>query len=72
MGAMKTHSTKIREHLRSARVSALTAEERRAKMREAEARAAGRHAGEDDAEPDPGSAREEFVTPKPATEVLTP
>ena len=40
---MITHGTKIRRHLRSARVSALTPEERREELRAAEARCAERH-----------------------------
>jgi len=43
---MKTHRTRIREHLRSARVSALTAEERRQEMRAAEARLAAPREGD--------------------------
>jgi len=38
---MITRSMKVRRRLRSARVSALTFEERRAEMREAEARVSG-------------------------------
>jgi len=40
---MITHRTKIRQHLRSARVSALTPEERREELRAAEARRAAEH-----------------------------
>lgn len=38
--AMKTHGMKIRRHLRSVRTSALSEEERRLELREAEARSA--------------------------------
>jgi len=40
---MITHRVKIRRHLRSARVAALTREERCAELRAAEARCAQRH-----------------------------
>ena len=40
---MLTHRTKVRRHLRSARVAALTPEERREEMRAAEARWTARH-----------------------------
>ena len=40
---MLTHRTKVRRHLRSARVATLTPEERREEMRSAAARWAARH-----------------------------
>jgi len=43
MGVMITHRTRIRRHLRSARVAALTPEERREELRAAEARCARGH-----------------------------
>jgi hypothetical protein len=41
MAVMITYSMKVRRQLRSARVTALTIEERRSEMREAEARMSG-------------------------------
>jgi len=40
VGAMIRHSTRIRRHLRSARVAAMTSEERQNELREAERRIA--------------------------------
>ena len=54
---MMTHRTKTRRHLRSARVAALTTEERREEMRAAEAQRAARHdRSEPDAVDPPGPA----------------
>jgi hypothetical protein len=50
---MKTRRTKIREHLRSARVASLTPEERREEIRAAEARCAERHGHPDETGVDP-------------------
>jgi hypothetical protein len=71
---MKPHRTRIREHLRSARVSALTLEERRAEMRAAEAHV---EAGHRDQDPEPGSgagpcSARKHAVPKPGTEVPAP
>jgi hypothetical protein len=66
---MKTHRTRIREHLRSARVSALTEDERREELRMAEARAAAPHGGEDEPGPAPGTSSAERGAHRPATEV---
>jgi hypothetical protein len=54
---MVTHRIRIRRHLRSARVSALTAEERREELR-----AAGKAAQRDD-RPTPGAGAARDVTP---------
>jgi len=56
MGVMITHRTKIRRHLRSARVAALTPEERREGLRAAEARCAERHGRSEPAGVDPAGA----------------
>ena len=53
---MIPHRTKIRRHLRSARVEALTPEERREELRAAAARRAARHGRSEQAGVDPGGA----------------
>jgi hypothetical protein len=53
---MLTHRTRIRRHLRSARVAALTPEERSEELRAAEARVAARHGGSEQAGVDPAGA----------------
>lgn len=53
---MITHRTRIRRHLRSARVAALTPEERREELRAAEARGAERHGRSEQAGADPARA----------------
>jgi len=58
---MITHSMKVRRQLRSARVTALTFEERRSEMREAEARVNGAPAGPDRSDVPAAPA----ATPKP-------
>ncbi len=50
---MLTHRTKVRRHLRSARVAALTPEERREEMRAAEAKRVERHDRSEQAGADP-------------------
>ena len=50
---MLTHRTKVRRHLRSARVAALTPEERRDEMRAAEAKRAPKHDRSEQAGADP-------------------
>jgi hypothetical protein len=72
VGTVKTHRTKIRQHLRSARASALTVDERRAEMRGAEARAAGRDADEGAAGAAAGPVPAQSVNPEPATESPAP
>ena len=56
MGVMITHRMKIRRHLRSARVAALTPEERLEELRAAEARCAGGHGRSTQAGVDPAGA----------------
>jgi hypothetical protein len=58
---MMSRSVRVRRHLRSARVSALTEEERRAELREAEQRAA-RHEQTEPVEK-PGDDAEAAVPP---------
>jgi hypothetical protein len=53
---MITHRTKIRRHLRSVRVAALTPEERREELRAAAARCAERHGRSEQAGADPAGA----------------
>jgi hypothetical protein len=53
---MLTHRTKIRRHLRSARVAALTPEERSEELRAAEARGVARRGGSEQAGIDPAGA----------------
>jgi hypothetical protein len=50
---MFTHRTKVRRHLRSTRVAALTTEERREEMRAAEARRTAKHDHSEQADADP-------------------
>jgi uncharacterized membrane-anchored protein YhcB (DUF1043 family) len=51
--AMIDHRTKIRRHLRSSRVAALTPEERLEELRAAEARCAARHGSSEQAGVEP-------------------
>jgi hypothetical protein len=53
---MLTHRTKVRRHLRSARVAALTPKERSEELRTAEARGAAGHGGAEQAGVDPAGA----------------
>jgi hypothetical protein len=53
---MITHRTKVRRHLRSARVAALTPEERSEELRAAEARGAAGHGRSKRAGVDPAGA----------------
>jgi len=53
---MIPHRTKIRRHLRSTRVEALTPEERREELRAAEARCAEGHGPSEPAGADPAGA----------------
>jgi len=53
---MITHRTKVRRHLRSARVAALTPEDRRDELRAAEARYTERHGRSGQAGADPAGS----------------
>jgi len=68
---MLTHRSKIRRHLRSARVAALTPEERRQELRAAEAKCAERHGRSDKAVADPeGEAGRETHDSTPSSPAL--
>ena len=68
---MLTHRTKVRRHLRSARVAALTPEERREEMRAAEANRAERHDRSEEAGADPaGPAGREPQDSSPDSHVI--